>query len=111
VQSKEKTLDQIAEVDSTRLTAILRYTVAAFVEEVQTHGFRAPIEVRVMDRNWVTLRTFTIGEEGKIAAGRSGRRKSVCVFPLKILATDRNKRVARVRITADSSAREYEFLN
>ena len=98
----ERTPDEIA--------SVLRYALGELIGELRKHGFVAPIEVEVRDRNWTRLRTLRVEQDGRIAAER---RRSKCfpVWPIKIVAVDRKRRVARVRIAADSSARECEFLN
>jgi hypothetical protein len=81
------------------------------LEQVEKRGFEVPIEVKVLDSNWSTRRAFTVEKKGRIAAERSRCRPSICLFPLKVVATDRNGRVARVRIGATCSVEKPEFLN
>ena len=98
----ERTPDEIA--------AVLRYALGEFIGELRKHGFVAPIEVEVRDRNWTRLRTLRVEEGGRIAAERR-RSKIFPVWPIKIVAVDRRRRVARVRIAADCRPGGVELLN
>lgn len=98
------------ETEHEQLAAVLGYALTEFIAQIRKHGFVFPVEIECRDKYWTRLRTLRVEQNGKIVAER---RRSKCfpIFPLKIVAVDQRRRVARVRIAADSSAREAEFLN
>jgi hypothetical protein len=90
---------------------VLKHSLAAFIQEIQRHGFRPPIEVKVLDCRWKPIQLFTVETTGKFTRLHQPERGKTFIFPLKILGKDARQRIARVEIGANNYAREVQYLN